>query len=365
MLCGWGAIPLTALGDSRIAGDADHWGRSVWAEETGAGTQRAARKAKGVTMDPEGEFDQHKELLDSLPDGVYCVDRDRRITYWNRASQKLTGYRASDVVGKCCRDGILMHVDDQGARMCGERCPLAATIRDGLPRQVDLYLHHRDGQRVPVSVRSNPLCDPTAQITGAVETFSDNSAQEALTEKIKELENALLLDPLTGVGNRRHIELSLRDRLAEMQRYGSPFGLLFMDIDHFKAINDVYGHDVGDDVLRMVAKTLALNLRPFDHLGRWGGEEFVALVVRNDEAQVRSIAERCRVLVEQSGIYTGSDPVRATISVGATLAEPRDTTESLVKRADQLMYHSKITGRNRVSLKLDDSAGAPLERRTA
>ncbi len=314
-------------------------------------------------MEVEREVEQHRDLLDSLYDAAYCVDRDRRITYWNKSAEAITGYTASDVVGKHCWDNILVHVDDQGTRLCGKGCPLAATIRDGVAREAKVYLRHQDGHRLPVLVRASPLRDRTRNVAGAVEIFNDNSAQDALTEKVEELEDAALLDPLTEVGNRRHIEMRLRDRLAEMDRYDSPFGVLFMDIDRFKVVNDTYGHDVGDNVLRMVAKTLALNLRPFDDLGRWGGEEFVAIVGRADEADVRSIAERCRALVEQSGIPNGSDYIRVTISIGATIAEPRDTAESLLIRADQLMYQSKTAGRNCVSLELHDSTAAPVQRR--
>lgn len=150
-----------------------------------------------------------------------------------------------------------------------------------------------------------------------------------------------LLDPLTGTGNRRYTELSINARLEETRRYGWPFGLLFIDIDYFKAVNDANGHETGDEVLKMVAKTLLSSMRPFDFLGRWGGEEFVALIMNVDEQRLRQIAERSRSLIEQSRLSKGSATVSVTVSVGATVARADDTLRVLIERADRLMYSSK------------------------
>ncbi len=103
----------------------------------------------------------------------------------------------------------------------------------------------------------------------------------------------------------------------------------------------------------MIAKTLLNNLRPFDVLGRWGGEEFTAIIANINEQQLYFIANRFRLLVENSALHKGSDIIQVTISIGATFAQSNDTMDTLLKRADQLMYHSKLSGRNRVSMKLD------------
>jgi len=169
---------------------------------------------------------------------------------------------------------------------------------------------------------------------------------------MKQLEEMALLDPLTRLANRQHIEANLQRRLEEYTRYGWTFGVLFIDIDHFKKINDSYGHDIGDKVLKLVSLTLQNSLRPFDFLGRWGGEEFVALVVNVNEKQLVHIAERARRLLEQSQILLKQDPIKVTVSMGATMAIRGDTLEDLIKRADRLMYRSKSAGRNRVSTKL-------------
>jgi diguanylate cyclase (GGDEF)-like protein len=144
--------------------------------------------------------------------------------------------------------------------------------------------------------------------------------------------------------------MNLDARLSEMLRYGWPFGVLFIDIDHFKEVNDVYGHDVGDEVLKMIANTFMNNSRPFDAVGRWGGEEFVAIILNVTEDRLYAIADRLRMLVEQSSLSVGRDTIRVTISIGATLALENDTAETLIRRSDQLMYRAKTSGRNCVSM---------------
>ncbi|MBW1807457.1 MAG: sensor domain-containing diguanylate cyclase [Deltaproteobacteria bacterium] len=262
---------------------------------------------------------------------------------------ELTGYAREEVVGSRCSDNILVHVDHQGNSLCASGCPLAATMSDGKNRETQVFMSHKDGHRVLVSVRTTPLHDSEGRIIGAVEIFRDLSHQEAMYKKMKQLENLALLDPLTRLANRRHIETSLQSRLEELTRYGWPFGVLFIDIDHFKEINDSNGHNVGDKVLKLVSLTLLNSLRPFDFLGRWGGEEFVAIVVNVDKRKLTYIADRARSLIEQSTLKLGDLSIPVTVSIGATLAKAGDTTESLLNRADALMYRAKAHGRNQVT----------------
>ena len=110
-----------------------------------------------------------------MSEAVYVVDTDRMITYWHPAAERLTGFSAAEVIGRHCRDGVLNHVDDAGQLMCQASCPLQATISDGQPRTVSLFLHHRDGHRVPVAISTAALRDADGQVRGAVEVFHDES----------------------------------------------------------------------------------------------------------------------------------------------------------------------------------------------
>jgi diguanylate cyclase (GGDEF)-like protein/PAS domain S-box-containing protein len=291
------------------------------------------------------------DLLENLYDGVYYVDRRRSITYWNRAAEQITGFSREEVLGRKCSDNLLRHVNDRGDCLCLSACPLAETIADGAPRKAAVFLHHKNGHRVPVYVHVSPIRSKAGKIIGAVEVFNNNSETVAALQHLRELQDQAYTDPLTGIANRKYTEIFLEARFNELSRFGWPFGLVFADIDHFKRINDTYGHPVGDLVLKMVANTLAHNCRSFDLVGRWGGEEFLLVLSHMGEPQkLEPIAERLRLLVAHS--YLGGDqgPIAVTLSMGATLAQPGDTIESLLQRVDQLLYQGKNAGRNRLIL---------------
>lgn len=291
-----------------------------------------------------------ERIIENLHDGLYFVDRDRIITYWNKAAEQITGFAAQEVVGRSCADNILTHVDGQGHCLCLGMCPLAATMCDGKNREAQIYLHHKDGHRIPVSVRASPLTDGAGKIIGGIELFTDISHQAANELRVKELEGMALLDGLTQLANRRYVEKEIQGKFEEMKRYPLRFGCLFIDVDHFKDINDKHGHGVGDAVLKFMAHTFVANARPFDIYGRWGGEEFIAIIHCASGKDLESLGNRLRSLIESAYILHDGNKISATISIGATLFREDDTMESLLKRADALLYHSKQSGRNRVSI---------------
>jgi diguanylate cyclase (GGDEF)-like protein/PAS domain S-box-containing protein len=292
----------------------------------------------------------YERIIDSLYDGLYFVDQNRIITYWNKAAERISGFAAEEVVGHSCADNILTHVDGDGNSLCTGVCPLAATIQDGRLREADVYMHHKDGHRIPVSVRVSVIRDQGGRITGGIELFTDISHQKANVLKIKELEKLALLDNLTQLANRNYIEREIEGCLEEKRRYGVPLGILFMDIDHFKKVNDRYGHDAGDEVLKLVANTFTANARPFDFYGRWGGEEFIGIIRNSDQEGLATLGNRLRMLVENAYIRYGEALLKVTISLGATMVKKKDVRESFLKRVDALLYDSKNAGRNRLTL---------------
>ena len=293
---------------------------------------------------------QLADVLENLHDGLYCTDTHRVITFWNHAAERITGYPAAEVLGRSCAANILVHVDTDGRSLCRGLCPLAMTMADCVGREAEVFLRHRDGHRVPVLVRTGPLKDRAGQVVGGVELFTDLSNILANNSRVRELEKLALLDPLTQLANRAYLQREIEARFEEMRRYGIPFGLLFMDIDFFKRFNDTYGHDVGDAVLKLVANTFTANSRAFDVYGRWGGEEFVGVIRSIDAEDLVVLGNRMRVLVNQSFLMHDEARLGVSISLGATVAKPDDTAESLIKRADQLLYRSKKEGRNRLTL---------------
>jgi diguanylate cyclase (GGDEF)-like protein/PAS domain S-box-containing protein len=294
----------------------------------------------------------YKDIVDNMYDGVYFVDRNRVITYWNKGAERITGYTVSRVIGHACHENLLNHVDANGVQLCLGQCPLAACMEDGDIREADVFMHHADGHRLPVLVRVSPLKDAQENIIGAVETFTNDLGVKAVRRELRELRRTAQIDRLTGIGNRVFLEGRLRAVIAEYKyRTDTKAGLIFLDIDHFKHVNDTFGHDAGDKVLCMVSTTLQVNLRSSDIVGRWGGEEF--LVILNNVVawdMVRTIAEKLRMLIQYSRLDLDVGSISVTISAGATLLRPEDIPDSIIQRADQLMYQSKNAGRNHVTV---------------
>jgi diguanylate cyclase (GGDEF)-like protein/PAS domain S-box-containing protein len=290
----------------------------------------------------------YKTILLNVYEGIYFVDTERRITFWNGGAEKITGFSAGDVIGKRCKDSILMHVDETGKSLCLNGCPLHSTIQDSQAREVSVFLHHKSGHRVPVTVRSIPIYIDQ-HIAGAVEIFVDDSERHEFLENTKELKTLLMLDQLTSLPNRRYIDSFLSSKYKEFRELGITFGMLFIDVDRFKVFNDTYGHDVGDKVLQMIARTFLSATRGNDLIGRFGGEEFIAILAGVDEASLVEKAERLRMLIENGSIMENQNELRVTISIGATIIREEDTVETLIKRADKMLYRSKEEGRNRVT----------------
>jgi diguanylate cyclase (GGDEF)-like protein/PAS domain S-box-containing protein len=301
---------------------------------------------------PVNRFDNefHKTIVDNLADGVYFVDPGREITYWNHGAERITGYASDAVVGHRCFENILDHVDGAGNSLCHSVCPLAATIRDGQPREVSIWLRHAEGYRKPVRVRTSPVRNKEGKIVGAVEVFSDDSAVLRAVEDADRARRDALTDELTGLPNRRLFDAALAGRIENLSRYGWRFGLLIVDIDHFKAINDEHGHHFGDEVLAGVAETIHGAVRAGDVVARWGGEEFAVLVESSDEASLVDTAERLRVLVARSEVRSEGITARVYVSVGGAMAVSEDTAESLFARADAALYDAKHAGRNRIEI---------------
>jgi diguanylate cyclase (GGDEF)-like protein len=219
-------------------------------------------------------------------------------------------------------------------------------MNDGGSREVNAFIRNKRGRRVPVLFRVQPVRAADGSIIGAVEIFKDDSARRVDRRKAEEMQRLAFLDSLTKAPNRRFLQMSLQTAMHEYQVTKVRFGVLLIDLDSFKAINDSFGHAKGDRALQRAAKTFVGALRPTDAVGRWGGDEFLA-IVRNVSIEIlNDLAKRCVAMVGQISISgNGSRPIHMSISVGGTLNRPNDTARSLVGRADRFLYESKTSGR--------------------
>ena len=168
-------------------------------------------------------------------------------------------------------------------------------------------------------------------------------------QRLKEL---CKTDYLTGVHNRRSFMDRAETEFVRAQRFSSPIAVVMLDVDHFKRVNDSYGHATGDEVLKVVARIMAAEVRRHDVIARYGGEEFALLLAETNEEQARVMAERCRVEIERANIIVGGKAIKVTASLGIA-AYPRDgisNVEQLVNLADEALYRAKAAGRNQVAI---------------
>ncbi|MCB9508323.1 MAG: GGDEF domain-containing protein [Myxococcales bacterium] len=296
---------------------------------------------------------------DASSDAIYVTDTRRRILAWNAAAERLTGFRAGQVVGRRCSDGILDHVDEAGRSLCLGLCPLAATIGDGVPRTTEAYLHHEHGHRVRVTIHVDPLLDDAGQVIGGLERFALAESRPSDDARLAVLGRLGPFDALTGLPGRRHLAAECVAGIARIADGGRPFALLLASLDGFEDFVADYGRDVADLALRTVADTLRGAVRPTDLLARWDDSVFAVLLAHADEALEESSAERLRNLVRTTRVEccrlgsdaTPSTALRVTASLGGALAGADDDLSSLVDRATLRLRASQGAGRNRVTLR--------------
>ncbi|MCM0613680.1 GGDEF domain-containing protein [Marinobacter sediminum] len=176
---------------------------------------------------------------------------------------------------------------------------------------------------------------------------STRELENKVAQRTDDLNRLARIDPLTGLKNRRGLDEVLDEEIQRAKRQGTGFGIIWLDIDHFKTVNDQLGHQAGDQILCRVALWLKAGVRPYDHPGRWGGDEFVVLLSPCDQQTLEQIAGRIRQLVEQESGKTGHN---VTVSVGGYLCSAEDNSNTILRQADRALYQAKNQGRNRVCI---------------
>lgn len=292
-------------------------------------------------------FQEFDRIFKHFNEGVYLVDKNRKILYYNEAAEHFSGFDRHYVTGRHCFDNIFNHMAEDGTLLCFNGCPLHRSIQENIDTEGYVYLRHKDGFRLKVHVKTMPILE-NGEIVGALEVFSPMIPQEETNQTIHFYKQQLLMDPLTKVHNRKILETGdplLDLDQSDMQR----MGVIFIDIDNFKSYNDTYGHDLGDQILINIAKTLTNSISMNDLVIRYGGEEFLILSPDSSKEKVTILAEKIRLLVENTKIEKDQLSLNYQISLGATLRHYKEPLVAAINRADQAMYKSKFMGKNRVT----------------
>jgi len=298
-----------------------------------------------------------RRILDAMSDGVYVTTDEREIVYWSAGAERITGYRAEDVIGKHCYDNVLVHTDLHGRRLCFDGCPLEDCIAHKTDRTVnEVFLKRKDGERLAVYVKVAAFEDGGR--TYGLEVFSELEAVVGrdLTAQVQALSDSSVTDPLSGLFNRRYFDATLEQYFALFQRLGRRYGILYLDMDDFKSINDTLGHAAGDDAIRFVSSVLSSSARKMDVAARYGGDEFAVICSVSTSAELESYALRLTNLIRDSRFAKAQEAgLRLSVSVGATLVDRDDPdARTALERADGAMYEAKRRGRDGVALRPSD-----------
>jgi diguanylate cyclase (GGDEF)-like protein/PAS domain S-box-containing protein len=278
-----------------------------------------------------------ERTFDTVPDMIMILDRKMRVVRMNKAMADALGIEPQEAIGSLCHE--LCH----GSEEPPAYCPVCHSLTDTREHSAEI-VENRLGGSFLVSV--TPTHGSGGRLTGFVHVARDISEQKRLEENLREMATT---DSLTGLFNRRHFwDLSERE-LARAKRAYHAVSLLMIDLDHFKSVNDTYGHEVGDRVLKLVADVVLGNLREIDVMGRIGGEEFAVLLPDTGLSDAVMVAERLREAVSREEVASDKGRVSITISIGVAggSGDPPDL-ETLLRQADDALYAAKRKGRNRV-----------------
>jgi diguanylate cyclase (GGDEF)-like protein/PAS domain S-box-containing protein len=281
-----------------------------------------------------------RTVLDSLQTGVSVADRSGKILFWNQGAERITGHKRHEVVGRSCRDNILVQCNDQGCAACGATCPISQTLHEGKPQEAKMQLRHKEGYPVHVLMRIAPLRDPHGSIIGIAESFDEQKFESDRDRNRNTLAAHGCMDEVTDIPSHDFTRFRLSENLAGFARYHLPFGVIAIQVDRLENLRANYGRQAGDAVLRVVAQTMVNAFRPSDFLGRWTEDQFLAILINSGDSGVEHTWERIRKMVTCAGLRWWSDELSVTTSVGYATAQAGDTLDSLLNRAQSSLRQS-------------------------
>ncbi len=342
---------------------------AIWETDAEGGLLRTLAVLKDVTEHRRvaaqlaAEQERIQVTLHSIGDGVVSTDRDGRISYLNPAAEQMVGQTLAQAAGRPF--GEVVHLYDQASG-----APLPSPVEQCLQdREVygvreSAVLRHPSGRDFGVQLSVAPIAGRDGSLLGAVMVCQDVTEARGLAQKMSYLAHH---DGLTGLPNRVLFQDRVHQACQSGRRHGRRFAVVFMDLDHFKHVNDSLGHAVGDELLKAVAQRLTGALRASDTICRLGGDEFVVLLSELDDVDVDGVAEVAKKILRQVAqpCVLGGTEVNVGASLGIALFPgDGDDPDTLMKRADAAMYRSKREGRNRYhffSKAVDDAASARLQ----
>ncbi|MGR5131742.1 diguanylate cyclase [Vibrio alfacsensis] len=297
------------------------------------------------------------QILDTMDSGLIVLDKDNKVCVWNSFMQSYSGVLSQDILGEC----LFEHFDElprtwletkiktsseleTRSFSSWENRPYLFKFNNFSPVSNSSNLMYQDIVITPLRSLSGVVSHIAIQVNDVSETARNRIHLRETNQHLSEISRK---DGLTGLFNRAHWEQSLKEEFAHLKVIDRPSSLVIFDIDHFKTVNDSYGHHTGDEVLRRTSSILRKTARSTDVCGRFGGEEFTVLLPNTNEEQALRFAERLREAIEEETVKVEKFLINCTISLGVCECKPHfESHTQWLKCADAALYRAKENGRN-------------------
>ena len=278
--------------------------------------------------------DLYQTILHNLLEGVYFINSKHTIRFWNRSAETITGFPATEMLGKECWDKALVHFDDQGVRLERTTRPIIQTLEDGKIRNAEIFFQHKFGHRIPLSLRTMPVKDHLNKIVGALEVFSDNSQELDEQRKYKELAKLAYLDQDFNIYNKNYLEQKIESLLGEAASMQTPFGAILIKLMNYDNIDEEFDSNSVEKYLSSVVNTLIKNSRPGYTLGRWDVDEFLIRAPNAWANELNFLTMRYSVLINSLGVMVNDHLLSSKIQIAKDNSHPKDSVDSLMARLE-------------------------------
>jgi diguanylate cyclase (GGDEF)-like protein/PAS domain S-box-containing protein len=282
---------------------------------------------------------RYRNIYNTAPLAFVLWDRETRVTDWNNQAEQMFGWTREEIVGQNFFDYIIpesarIHVQEIAKLLLEGKLP-SYSINENITKS---------GRIIVCEWNNSIIRDSRGNVVGVISLGLDITERKFMEEELKRL---AVTDTLTGALNRTKFGEIIERETESVKRYNQRLSMILFDVDHFKKVNDRYGHNAGDYVLKNIADIVRENIRKIDYFVRWGGEEFVILSPETQLDEAYLLADRIRITIENTKFEHFG---KITVSFGVTEFKEEDTVDSFIKRADDAMYEAKKKGRNRVEV---------------
>ncbi len=291
----------------------------------------------------------YQNLLDNLYEGVYYVDLNRKIRYWSKGAEHITGFSSEDVLGRYCDDGFLSHTSLDGDPLCETGCLLQQSLSTGSYYKTEVFLKHKKGHRIHVSVRISPMYDTKNNIIGAIQVFTNNELYLSIKNDEENESYALYFDKLTKLPTKYNMKLKIKNKIQEFRRYGWKFGLFLVEIEDFVEYKRKLNQAQMNDFISSLAKILKADLRPFDVIARWQSNQFMIMMVNVQKEHLKMLGKRLCSAVKKKGLPAVRRNEDVSIAIGAALVSEGITLEEILDKVNKFKNISLETGGDKVT----------------